>query len=56
MKLEEIISKTSMANIVAAVIIIVAIVYAVLTENDELVRNISLFGLGYLFGSAGMKK
>jgi len=48
----ELIKRSSIANIVAGTVIVVACVYAVLTGNDELMRALALIASGYLFGAS----
>lgn len=47
------ISKTTLANVCAGVIVIGGFAYAVVTNNAELVKTMILVGLGYLFGYTG---
>lgn len=49
MSLKEMISKTSMANIVAGVIAIVAAVYAFYNKDTKLMTFLAGVAVGYLF-------
>lgn len=51
--LKEVISKTSMANIVAGVLIILAGAYAFYTKDTKLMTFLSGVAVGYLFKRAG---
>jgi|AGTN01.2.fsa_nt_gi hypothetical protein len=42
--------KTTIANIVAGVSFVVAVVYGAVTNNPQLLTNIGFLGAGYLFG------
>jgi len=50
MSLKEIISKASIANVVAGIVVVAGLIYAFYTSNQELMKTITLVGLGYLFG------
>jgi len=45
----DIISKTTVANVVAAFIVCAGIIYAVYTQNTDLVNFLTGAGIGYLF-------
>ncbi len=53
---KEITSKTSMANIVAGIILAVGIIGALITHNTDLLKNLCYLAAGYLFGTAMAKK
>lgn len=42
--------KSTIANVVAATVIVSAIGYAVYSGNSEMVKELALIGTGYLFG------
>jgi len=46
----EVISKASVANIVAGIVILGAVFYGIYYQNVELIKSLALFGCGYLFG------
>ena len=52
MSLKEIISRTSMANIVAGILIIVAGAYAFYTKDTKLMTFLAGVSVGYLFKRA----
>jgi hypothetical protein len=43
-------SKTTMANVTASLILIGALLYAVLNKDIELLKSLALFSAGWLFG------
>jgi len=45
----DIISKTTVANVVAAFVVCAGIIYAVYTQNTDLVNFLTGAGIGYLF-------
>lgn len=47
--LKGILSKTTVANVVAAFVVCTGIIYAVYTKNTELVGILTGAGIGYLF-------
>lgn len=46
----EYIKRASVANAVSAIVLVVGVVYAVLTRNDELLKALVFIAAGYLFG------
>lgn len=50
--LRELISKTTLANIAAFIIIIGGGVYGFITKNDEMVKSFAILAFGYLFGKS----
>jgi len=48
--LKESLTKSTLANIAAFIIVVSGLGYAIYTKNTELVKSLLLFGLGYLFG------
>jgi len=50
MSIKDLISKTSMANVVAGFATVAGIIYAFYTMNTELIKYITIAGLSYLFG------
>lgn len=50
MGLMNIIERTSMANFVAGIVIVIAASYAAITGNTDLLRSLALIAAGYLFG------
>lgn len=48
-KFTDILSKTTVANVVAAFVVCTGIIYAVYTKNTELVGILTGAGIGYLF-------
>lgn len=51
-------SKSNIANVVAAVVVIVSLVAAIVPqlEVDQFVVNLAFAGAGYLFGAQAYKK
>jgi len=47
----ELLSKTNMAVVVSAIVIVGAFIYACITRDSELVRMIALTAIGFLFGT-----
>jgi hypothetical protein len=50
MSISSFLSKTSIANITASIILIGSLVYAVLHKDIELLKSLALFSAGWLFG------
>ena len=48
-------SRTTIANVVAGVILLVAAIYAA-TSDAQMLRDLSLIAAGYLLGRAGVVK
>ncbi|MEM2587074.1 MAG: hypothetical protein QXV23_02130 [Candidatus Bathyarchaeia archaeon] len=51
-----IVTKANTANIVAAIILIGAVIFGIVNNDAEILRNLSLFAAGYLFGRVIVKK
>lgn len=45
-----IVTKANTANIVAAMILIGAVIFGIINGDAEIIKNLSLFAAGYLFG------
>lgn len=52
MSFKEMLTKTTIANICAAFIVIAGFSYGIATRNDDMVKWALGIGLGYLFGRA----
>lgn len=52
MRVFELFSRASVANIVAGAIMLLATGYAIATRDTELLRTLTLIASGYLFGVA----
>jgi hypothetical protein len=50
LSLREVVSRATLANVAAFIIAVTGFAYGVYTRNTELVRDILLIALGYLFG------
>jgi len=48
--LRDLFKRTTLANVVAAIVIVVSVAYAVHIGDSELLKNIALIAVGYLFG------
>jgi hypothetical protein len=55
MSLKEQISKTTVANICAFIIVVVGFLYSIYKGDTENVRSCLFFALGYLFGYTAKK-
>jgi hypothetical protein len=55
MSFRELVSRASVANLTAAIILIGTTIYAVWTRDVELLRYLAPFAAGYLFGRAASK-
>ena len=53
--LSELLKKTTIANVVAGAVVIIAAVYAAYTGNTSMLKELALIGAGYLFGRATTK-
>jgi len=55
--LKELVRRTTIANVVAAILLVVAAVYAFYSSDNELIRNLAMIAAGYLFSrlSSGEK-
>jgi len=51
-----ILEKTSIANVVAGLVVLVGIVYGFIQGDTNIVLSIAMAGVGYLFGRATAKK
>ena len=47
------IDRTSIANVVAGVVVILAVAYSTMYNNADLLRTLALVAAGYLFGKGG---
>jgi hypothetical protein len=56
MSLKELISRASVANITAAIILICAAAYAVYAKDIEILKYLSAFAGGYLFSRAAQRE
>jgi hypothetical protein len=56
MSLKELISRASVANVTAAIILIGSVVYAVWTRDVEMLKYLAPFAAGYLFGRAAQRE
>jgi hypothetical protein len=50
MSLREVVSRATLANVAAFIIAVTGFAYGVYTRNDELVRNVLMLAIGFLFG------
>jgi len=46
---KELVRRTTIANVVAAILLVVAAVYAFYSSDNELIRNLAMIAAGYLF-------
>ena len=49
-KIQGVVSRTSVANVVAGLVLVMAAAYGVVSGNTQLVRDLALISAGYLFG------
>jgi hypothetical protein len=50
MSLREVVSRATLANVAAFIITVAGFAYGIYMRNDELVRNILMLAIGFLFG------
>ena len=55
MSFSELLKKTTLANVVAAAVIVASVCYAIASKDAELLKNICYVAVGYLFGVTAAK-
>jgi len=55
MGLKELINKTSIANIVAGIVIVSAVIYCFIKGDTDMLRNLALISAGWLFGTTASR-
>jgi len=52
---KELLSRSSIANVVAGIVIVGALAYSLYYEDVEMLKYLAMFSAGYLFGKGAVK-